>query len=104
MWRDIEQVNVVEEILRYTFSRNRNLRRRLLVGIGDRWAGNDDGENAVLHVRDNLLSLFSSSERQRKEQREEKANCGIARNSHGSIKLAELPLFDGEADIREHGL
>ena len=96
-------MNMVEERLRYTFSRDGNLRRRLLVGIGDRWAGNDDGEDAVLHIRDNILGLFPSSERQREEQRKGRANCSIARNSHGSIKLAEPPLSDGEADIRKHG-
>ena len=53
---------MIEEGSRYTFSRDRNLRRQFLVGIWDRWAGNDDGEDTVLHIRDNLLDLFSSSE------------------------------------------
>ena len=97
-------MNVVEERLRYTFSRDRNLRGRLLVGIRDRWTGDDDGEDAVLHIRDNLLDLFPSSERQHKEERKGKANCSIARNSHGSIKPAEPSLLDSEADIRKHGL
>jgi len=43
--------------LRYTFSRDRNLSGGLLVGVWNRWAGNDDREDAVLHIRDHLVDL-----------------------------------------------
>lgn len=53
-WRE----NIIEKP--YNFSQDRNLHGGLLVGIWNRRARDDDGENAVLHIRNNLLDLFSS--------------------------------------------
>ena len=83
--------------------RNRDLCGGLWVGIGNRWPRNDDGQDTVLHVRDNLLNLSFPLETTRGGGGRKEADCGITRNGHGSIKLAKPPLFDGEAGVRKHG-
>ena len=65
--RERERENMVER--GYSSSRDRNLHGRFLVGIGNRWTRDDDGEDAVLHIRDNLLDLSSQLERQHEEER-----------------------------------
>ena len=67
MEREITRENMVEKGC--TISRDQNLRGGLVVDIGSRWARDDDGEDTVLHIRDNLLDLSFWLEWRYKEQR-----------------------------------
>ena len=51
----------------YTSLRDRDLHGGLLVRIWNRWTRDDDGEDAVLHIRDDLLDLFSPLETRHNE-------------------------------------
>ena len=78
------------------------------------WAGGswlelgDDGPGTMMVRTPSCISVMTFSTyflvRETSKERRDEANCSLARNSHGSIKPAEPPLFNGEASIRKHGL